>query len=228
MLAPADEMLLAPLEQLGFPLAWRASDETASYALRHDAEGGRTIEIETVGDGWTVAQLEGWALEALGSCELIHAGALSAADFPSEALALLARDRRLSLDGQALVRPARRGPLRLEAPSSLDQLEHVDVLKLSLEEAEVLGVGPSPRTLATLSVAEVVLSASTRGVWVYAEGALSHVQCEVVPTRDTTGAGDALIACYLCARLDGTPATEAARRAADAVSAMLRRRLEAA
>ena len=42
-------------------------------------------------------------------------GALTRADFPADVLAALARDRRLALDGQALVRPRRTGPLVLDA-----------------------------------------------------------------------------------------------------------------
>ena len=50
-----------------------------------------------------------------------------------------ARGRRLSLDGQGLVRPSRTGPLVLDADFDPELLRHVSVLKLNDEEAEVIG-----------------------------------------------------------------------------------------
>ena len=64
----------------------------------------------TVGDTgapWTLADAR-----AVGRADWVHVGALTAADFPADVLAALARDRRLALDGQALVRPRQNRPAR--------------------------------------------------------------------------------------------------------------------
>ena len=49
---------------------------------------------------------------AVGRADWVQVGALTRADFPADVLAALARDRRLALDGQALVRPATNRPAR--------------------------------------------------------------------------------------------------------------------
>ena len=64
------------------------------------------MHVEDPGEPWTVADAR-----AVGRAEWIQVGALTRADFPPDVLAALARDRRLALDGQALVRPAATGEL---------------------------------------------------------------------------------------------------------------------
>ena len=227
-LAACDVALLEPIESLG-ELVWRPASDTAAYVLSHDAETAeRTVLLESLGEPWTAHEVESWVLPELAGIAVVHAGALCRADFPAETLALLARGRRLSLDGQGLVRPARLGPLTMERPQSLDVLDHVEVLKLSLEEAAVLGVEPTAASLAALGIPEVVLTAGPRGAWIYARGALVEVTADTVPVRDTTGAGDGFIACYLHARLDGASGADAGTLAARAVAQMLRRRLPTA
>ena len=120
--------------------------------------------------------------------------------------------------------PARIGPVALEPTGSLEVLEHVDVLKLSLEEADAMDVEPTALSLGSLGISEVVLTAGGRGAWIYVGGALVEIASEPVDARDTTGAGDAFIACYLRARLDGAGGANAGTVAAGAVAAMLRRR----
>ncbi len=86
------------------------------------------------GDVWTpedcsVVPSGGW----------IHVAPLLRSDFPAETLATLAHGRHLSLDGQGLVRASELGPLRLDADFDPAMLEHVQILKLAEEEAEVVG-----------------------------------------------------------------------------------------
>ena len=222
--AESDEALLEPIAT--DDVAWRSASETAAYALTHDPQTGeRHIRLESLGDPWTGTDLEAWVLPALVGTSAVHAGALCTSDFPVETLAMLARERRLSLDAHGLVRPARLGPVTMEPPTSFDVLEHVEVLKLSLEEAAVLGVEPTAASMGAVGVPEVVLTAGSRGAWIYARGAVVEVTSDAVVVRDTTGAGDGFIACYLHARLDDASGADAGAFAARAVAAMLRRRL---
>lgn len=213
------------LESLPGEVVWREASETAAYSLAYDAATGRRrVSIDALGDPWDVASLADWVMPALEGCATVHAGALSASDFPVDSLALLSASHRVSLDGQGLVRPARLGPVTLERPASLDVLAHVDVLKLSLDEAEALGVEPTAASLGALRVPEVVLTAGERGAWILAAGALVEIKADPVHVRDTTGAGDGFIACYLHGRLGGARGAQAGELAARAVAAMLRRR----
>ena len=75
----------------------------------------------------------------------VHVAPLLRSDFPAETLAALARGRRLSFDGQGLVRASEPGPLRLDADFDPAMLEHVQILKLAEEEAEVVGASRQAR-----------------------------------------------------------------------------------
>jgi sugar/nucleoside kinase (ribokinase family) len=139
---------------------------------------------------------------------------LARSDFPSETLARIARGRRLSLDGQGLVRVPALGELRLDSAYDPALLEHVQVLKLAEEEAEVLG---DP---AALPVPEVLVTYGTRGATVYAEGKVEHVGAFGIDT-DPTGAGDAFSIAYIAARDRRLRPVPAARHAAAVVAEML-------
>ena len=105
----------------------------------------------------------------------------------AETLAAAARGRRLSLDGQGLVRARRTGPLELDADFDPELLRHVWVLKLSDEEAEVLG---DPLAL---GVRELARSPTARaGRPSIADGRVEHVPAFAID-GDPTGAGDALL-----------------------------------
>jgi sugar/nucleoside kinase (ribokinase family) len=223
--AAADRQLLAQVDELAEELAWRAAAETATYTLVHDPRLlERQVIIEALGDAWQPAEIDDWVLEATRGCSFVHAGALSLADFPTETLVQLARTHRVSLDGQGLVRPARLGPVVHERPSSLEMLEHIEVLKLALEEAAVLGIEPTSESVARLGVAEVVLTNGEEGAWIFAAGELVEIPGAPVSVKNTSGAGDGFIACYLAARSEGASPRDAGARAADAVSALLRNR----
>jgi sugar/nucleoside kinase (ribokinase family) len=184
----------------------------------------RRVIIEALGDAWQPTEIDDWVLEATRNCAFVHAGALSLADFPAETLARLSRTHRVSLDGQGLVRPARLGPVVHVSPSSLEILEHIEVLKLALEEAAVLGLEPTRESLARLGVAEVVLTNGEKGAWIFAAGELVEIAGAPVPVKNTSGAGDGFIACYLAARSEGASPSDAGARAADTVSELLRNR----
>jgi sugar/nucleoside kinase (ribokinase family) len=135
-------------------------------------------------------------------------------DFPAETLAALARGRRLSLDGQGLVRVPEPGPLRLDADFDPAMLEHVRILKLAEEEADVIGA------VDRLGVPEVLVTYGERGSTVYAGGRKEDIGTWPV-TADPTGSGDAYSAAYLAARSRGLAPVSAARSATAAVAAVL-------
>src|SRR6185503_6961677 len=122
--------LLPPLVAQGTPVEWHASERTFRYRFSYVA-GTRTMAVEETSEPW----LPGPWLEDLRRCEAVHVGALVQGEFPDETLAALARGRRLSLDGQGLVRAEGAGPLRLVAPTDRSLLRHVSILKLAEEEA---------------------------------------------------------------------------------------------
>jgi sugar/nucleoside kinase (ribokinase family) len=144
----------------------------------------------------------------------VHVGPLARSDFPPETLAELARGRRLSYDGQGLVRPARTGPLVLDPAFDPALLRPVSILKLSEEEAEMVGVEHG--------VPEVLVTLGARGVVVHADGESVRVAATTRSSGDPTGAGDMFAAAYLVARADGAPPVAAAERACAVVAGLLR------
>src|SRR2546422_8583228 len=165
------------------------------------------------GDPWTPVDADvvppgGW----------IHVAPLLRSDFPAETLAALARGRHLSLDGQGLVRAAETGPLRLDADFDPASLEHVQILKLAEEEAEVVGA------VDRLGVPEVLVTYGERGSRVYFDGRSEQVGAWPV-AADPTGSGDLFSAAYLAARSQGLTPVPAAERATALVRTLLRERV---
>jgi len=210
------------LHALGVPVVSRPATSTISFRIENDADR-RTLELEELGEPWTPADARGWVGQALARADWVHAGALTREDFPAETLAALARGRTLSLDGQALVRPARIGPVQLEAGYDTTVLEHVDILKLSQEEAEALGLSYDERSLASLGVREVIVTLGRKGSVVFAEGIAEHVPTRPLDITDPTGAGDAFMAAYLSYRRRRHGAPSAARLASAVVHRLLSR-----
>ncbi len=144
----------------------------------------------------------------------MHVAPLARHEFPLETIAALARRRRVSLDGQGLVRAPRIGPLQLDDDFDRDLLRHVWVLKLADEEAEVLG---DP---AALGVREVVVTHGSRGSTVYCGGRVDFVPARAFP-GDPTGAGDAFATAYVVGRNAGFSPAGAARRATAVVASLI-------
>jgi sugar/nucleoside kinase (ribokinase family) len=219
--AEADRrLLLPPLVRLGVPVLWRAGEATAAFSFSYDGDR-RSMVVDAVGASWTPGDLRG-----LERVEWVHVGALARSDFPAETLAVLARERHLSFDGQGLVRPAQTGPLRLDGGYDPEVLRHVTILKLSEDEARVLVHDLDEPALRALRVPEVVVTLGSRGSLVLAEGRLERVPAPAVRGEvDPTGAGDAFAAVYLASRAGGHRPRAAARRAAVVVAALLDGRL---
>jgi sugar/nucleoside kinase (ribokinase family) len=219
--ADADRRLLVPpLVRLGLPVLWRGGETTAAFSFSY-AGDLRSMVVDAIGPVWSTADLRG-----LERADRVHAGGLARSDFPAETLAALARDRRLSFDGQGLVRPARTGPLTLDAEYDPEVLRHVSILKLAEEEARVLVGEPDKDALRSLGVPEIVVTFGSEGSLVFAEDRLERVPARPVGGGvDPTGAGDAFIAAYLISRSSGYAPVPAARRATALVAGLLGRRL---
>jgi sugar/nucleoside kinase (ribokinase family) len=209
--------LLPRLSALGAPVTMLGAERTHAFSLRYE-QTGRRMEVEAVGDPWRPEDVRDLPLQR---CDTVHVAALLRSDFPPETLAELGRGRRLSLDGQALVRRPETGPLELDGEMDPRMLEHVRVLKLSEEEAVALLGDVDARSLAGLDVPEVVVTLEARGSVVYAGGRLERVEARPLGRVDPTGAGDAFAVAYLSARSDGHAAGAAARRATALVAALL-------
>jgi sugar/nucleoside kinase (ribokinase family) len=208
--APGDrDELLRPVVALGTPVQYVPGTATASFEIAYDGER-RRMRIVALGDTWLPSDLP--ALP--GSARWIHVAPLARSDFPAETLAAVARGRRLSLDGQGLVRPARTGELELDADYDPELLRHVWVLKLSDEEAAPLG---DP---AGLPVREVLVTHGSSGATVYARDRVEHVPAFAIGANPT-GAGDGFCISYIAARAAGFAPAAAARRATAVVASML-------
>jgi sugar/nucleoside kinase (ribokinase family) len=219
--ADEDKALLArQLVALGVPVRWLSGRSTAAFSISY-AGDHREMAVDAVGDTWTPEDVSG-----LGEARWVHVGALAHSDFPADTLAELGRERRVSLDGQGLVRPARTGPLELDADYDPQVLRHVCVLKLAEEEARALVGEPDEAALRSLGVPEVVVTLGSRGSLVFANGRLERVATQpVVGEVDPTGAGDAFAVAYLAARSGGHAPAASARRAGALVTGLLAGRL---
>jgi sugar/nucleoside kinase (ribokinase family) len=196
------------LSSLGLPVVMLPGTHTTSFSFYYDGDV-RVMTVEAPGDTWTPADAR-----AVTPRAWVHVAPLLRSEFPAETLAALGRGRRLSLDGQGLVRAATVGPLRLDADFDPALLRHVQILKLAEEEAEVIGA------VDKLGVAEVLVTFGPRGSRVYVDGRCERVGAWPV-AADPTGSGDAFSAAYLAGRSQGLTPVSAARRATALVGALL-------
>ena len=213
--------LLPPLVALGVPVAWRSAPRTAAFSFHYRGDE-RVMSVDAVGASWSADEIGTWVAEALDASEWVHVAPLLRSDFPADTLRELARGRRLSLDGQGLVRLAQTGPLVLDADFDRAVLGHVDVLKLAEEEARTLVGSLDEDALGSLGVAEVVVTLGARGSLVYADGRVHPVPARAASGPvDPTGAGDAFAAAYLASRSVGHAPVPSARRATALVQGLL-------
>jgi sugar/nucleoside kinase (ribokinase family) len=214
-------LLLPPLVRLGMPVLWRGGEATAAFSFRYEGDR-REMVVDALGPSWTPADLRG-----LEQADWVHVGALARSDFPAATLAALARGRRVSFDGQGLVRPDRTGPLELDARYDPEVLRQVTVLKLAEDEARTLVGEPTEDALRALGVPEILVTLGSRGSLVLAEGRLEAVPARALDGEvDPTGAGDAFSAAYLVSRASGHAPVAAASRATALVAGLLGRRLQ--
>jgi sugar/nucleoside kinase (ribokinase family) len=204
------EQLVLPVVRLGTPVHYVPGERTTAFELAYTEDGERDMAVRAVGDTWLPDDVP----ELSDAIRWLHVAPLLRSDFPAATLARLARGRRVLLDAHGLVRVAEVGPLRLDADYDPDVLNHVWALKLSDQEAEVLG-DPG-----ALPVREVLLTHGARGSTIYVDGVGEAVGAWGVDA-DPTGAGDAFAIAYVAARADGFPPVAAARRATSIVADML-------
>ena len=209
---PDRRALLPPLAALGVPLTWLPAPSTTTFDIRYAGEE-RTMTVGDPGSPWTLEDAR-----AVGRAEWVQVGGLTRADFPADVLAALARDRRLALDGQALVRPAVTGPLVLDADFDPAVLRHVTALKLNEEEVEALG---GEERAVELGVPELLLTLGSSGALLIGRGVRERIPARRIDTADPTGAGDAFLAAYAWARACGHRPVSAARQAATTAARVL-------
>lgn len=200
--------LLPPVSALGTPVQYVPGTLTATFSFSYDGDV-RTMTIDALGDAWSPADVP-----ELPSGRWAHIAPLARHEFPAETIAVLAKRRRISLDGQGLVRVPATGPLRLDDDFDRDLLRHLWVLKLAEEEAEVVG---DPFEL---GVREVIVTHGSRGSTVYCGGTAEFVSARGLH-GDPTGAGDAFAVAYVVSRNAGFAPVGAARRATSVVAALL-------
>jgi sugar/nucleoside kinase (ribokinase family) len=209
--------LVPPLAALGVPVTWVPAPSTTAFVIQNDGEE-REMTVGDPGTPWAVADAR-----AVGRTAWVHLGGLTRADFPAEVLAVLARDRRLALDGQALVRRPETGPLVLDRDFDPEVLKHLTALKLN--EVELEALGGEERVLA-LGVPELLLTQASAGAVVIARGVREHVHARRIEIDDPTGVGDAFLAAYTWARASGHRPLSAARQAAATAARVLEIELE--
>jgi len=220
--APEDRPLVVPqLSALGVPLTVADARVTAAFALSYDGEARHT-EILAVGDPWRPQDAS-----ALDDVRWVHLAPLARSDFPAETLGELARGRRLSYDGQGLVRAPESGPVRLDRSFDPEVLKHITFLKLAQEEAATILPDDTEEAVFELGVPEVVITHGSRGSVVYVDGRSTHVPCHPILGVDLTGCGDAYAVGYLAARSDGLAPVAAGRRATALVALLLSTRKRA-
>jgi len=200
------------LISIGLPVVMLPGTSTTSFSFYY-VDSTRVMTVEHAGDAWTSDDAN-----AVTRGAWVHVAPLLRSDFPLQTIAALARGRRISFDGQGLVRAPEVGPLKLDANFDRDILRHLQVLKLAEEEAEVIG------GVDELGVPEVLLTYGAKGSRVYYNGRWETVGAWPVAT-DPTGSGDAFSAAYVAGRSRGLSPISAARRATALVSAMLTRRV---
>ena len=200
------------LISVGLPVVMLPGTATTAFSFYY-VDSTRVMTVEHTGDSWTPADARQVTPGAW-----VHVAPLLRSEFPADTVAALARGRRISFDGQGLVRVPEPGPLRLDADFDRTLLRHLQILKLAEEEAEVIGA------VDRLGVPEVLVTYGPKGSRVHSGGRWEQVGAWPVAT-DPTGCGDAFSAAYLAGRSRGLAPVSAARRATALVSGMLLRRV---
>ena len=224
--AHADDAIFGPaLAAVEQPITLLPADATSGFALDYSGED-RAMTVTEIGPIWQ--PVDASALEP--SVEWVHVAPLLRSDFPAETLAALAADgRKVSVDGQGLVRVPQLGPMLENGDYDPAMLGHITVLKLAENEAKVIAA-PRPfdaEAAFGFGVPEVLLTLGSRGSIVYADGVETAVPAaRPVLGVQTTGAGDVFMVSYIVARSDGADPVAAAASASRIVAEMLEDRLQ--
>lgn len=220
--AERDYALFEPLlSDFDLPVVVLSAATTSGFGLRYHGEQ-RTMTVDSIGDPWTPTDVAAVDPDA----SWIHVAPLLRSDFPPETLAALAAGRRVSYDGQGLVRVPSIGELRTDAAFDPRLLESLTVLKLAEDEASVIATGPFDLDKAeALGVPEILLTRGSEGSVVFSDGAAVHVPSAwPVLGIQTTGAGDVFMVGYAAGRSGGADPVAAAELASELVARMLEER----
>jgi sugar/nucleoside kinase (ribokinase family) len=213
------ELFGALLTGLGVPVTVLPASTTSAFGLRYSGEQ-RRMTVDAIGDPWTPSDLSALPADAVW----VHVAPLLRSDFPGETLqALAATGRRISYDGQGLVRVPRVGDLTVDARYEPAVVAALSVLKLAEDEASVIAPRGFDRTTArALQVPEILVTFGSEGCDVYIGDECDHVPAAWrVEGVQTTGAGDAFMVGYVHARAQAATPVEAARAASEVVARML-------
>jgi sugar/nucleoside kinase (ribokinase family) len=223
--APADrDVALEALETFGLPVTSVDAAETTAFSFHYEGDH-RVMNVDALGDEWTVADIEGWAAPALAGVDWVLVAGLLRSHFPSETVAALAGGgRRLLLDAQGILRRAATGPLQRDDGVDRSTFAHLSVLKLNEDEGRVLAGSLETEPLRALGVEEVLLTLGSQGSRVIAADTVTDIPS--FPTTgevDPTGAGDSFSVVYLDGRARGLDPEAAARRASETVADLISR-----
>lgn len=204
----------------GVDLQLIVAEHTTRFAIDYTGDD-RTMVLHSIGHSWTEADVEHLRIDS----EWVHLAPLTRADFPVATVAALAREHRVSYDGQGLVRRPQLGPLQVDAGYDPELLRHLSVLKLADDEAQIVGGGADPAQIAQgLGVPEIIFSHGSRGAEVACAGEMTHLEPRRVYSGNVTGAGDSLMTAYVVARQRGHGPVAAAREAISVVETVLQAR----
>jgi sugar/nucleoside kinase (ribokinase family) len=222
---PDRELFEPALAALDAPVSLLPAQTTSGFSLDYEGEE-RMMGVTAIGTTWQPDDAAALAPDVVW----VHVAPLLRSDFPAATLSALADGRRLSFDGQGLVRVPRVGPLTTDADFDPAVLASVTTIKLSEEEARMVARGPFDRSsAAALGVPEVLLTLGSHGAVVFTDGGDTFVPAAwPVLGVQTTGAGDAFMVGYATSRADGHDPVQAARDASRLVAEMLEARKRAA
>ncbi|HEY2355670.1 MAG TPA: PfkB family carbohydrate kinase [Gaiellaceae bacterium] len=179
------------LAETGIPFELHARGNTTAFSFSYDAAGERTMTVDAIAEPFAPEVDADWVQVA----PLVRGDVV----VPAAPHVLL--------DGQGLVRRPILGRLVLDSAFDPALLDNVSILKLSEEEAAVVG---------SVDVSELIVTHGRNGATVNG----THIAADPVDA-DPTGAGDMFAAAYLTARAGGAEPVEAGRSASALVSELL-------
>jgi sugar/nucleoside kinase (ribokinase family) len=222
--SPRDAALFTEmLEAIGVPTLVLDCETTSAFALDYNGEQ-RTMTVAGLGDPWMPARLKAARIDTAW----VHVAPLLRSDFPAATVAALATaGRRVSFDGQGLVRAARLGRMVTDAAYDPAVLAHLTVLKLADDEAAILAGGEvfGEADAARLGVPELLVTFGSAGADVYVDAVKTRVSSDrSVQGVHTTGSGDMFAISYAVGRAAGASPVAAAQAACALVADVLERR----
>lgn len=220
---PRDASLFTDLTtQQRVPVDLFDAEQTNEFRLWYRGDD-RVLEVDTVGHCWSTTDIDRAAIDTTW----VHVAPLLRNEFGHDALARLADGgRRVSYDGQGLVREPGVGAVKMSPAFDRSILRYLSVLKLAEDEGRAIaGDQFSLSTAAALGVEEILITRGSNGCDVYAYHEMHHVP----PPRKvlgvhSTGAGDAFTVAYVAARAMELDRVPAATYASNVVVKMLEQR----